>query len=567
MNARYVKQFAAVITAMAMLLCFIPMRSVSETHAASAPSGDINGTGTAAEYETKVFDTEKPLSVEIDMDAKQWKKLLKNAAEKKWQSCDVTINGTKFKKVGIRTKGSSSLESIAESPNCDRYSFKLKFDKYNDNQRCWGLDKLCLNNNYGDATNMKDALVYDMFRFMGGEAPLYNFAKISVNGNYWGVYLALEAVDQSFLERNYGRQTGACYKPGEGGDADENWDESEWENWDESEWNEEEGDSQVMGGGSDLEYIDDNPDSYFALWPSQVNKTNASDHARVVKALKHINDKDSLEQYMDMDSVLKYMAVHNFSVNYDSLSGEGDHNYYLHEKDGKLSLIPWDYNLCFGAYSMESETDDTGPDRGWANPSDIVNSPIDDHWRLTDFFTGILDDKEYLARYHAYYQKLIDEYVLGGGFDTFYSRTRAQINELVKTDPNAFYTYEAYDAGAKMLKKTVYLRGQSIKGQLNGTIPSTAAEQKKHPEQLIKADGIRIEVMGSDMIGPEPDKFDEMEQLDENAGWDEEAEWKALVDQQKQQKRSNMKKNGLQYGISLLAIAAALVAVRRYRRR
>ena len=55
-----------------------------------------------------------------------------------------------------------------------------------DGQTCFGLDKLVLNNNYADATNMKEALVYDMYRYLDVDASLYNYARISVNGEYWG---------------------------------------------------------------------------------------------------------------------------------------------------------------------------------------------------------------------------------------------------------------------------------------------------------------------------------------------------------------------------------------------
>lgn len=58
-----------------------------------------------------------------------------------------------------------------------------------------------MNNNYADATSMKEALVYDMFQYLGADASLYNYAEIYVNGNYWGLYLALEPVDESFLKR------------------------------------------------------------------------------------------------------------------------------------------------------------------------------------------------------------------------------------------------------------------------------------------------------------------------------------------------------------------------------
>ena len=70
---------------------------------------------------------------------------------------------------------------------------------------------------------MKEAVVYDMYRYLDTDASLYNYAKISLNGEYWGVYLALEAVEESFLLRNYGTQDGKLYKPDSmdmGGNAD-----------------------------------------------------------------------------------------------------------------------------------------------------------------------------------------------------------------------------------------------------------------------------------------------------------------------------------------------------------
>ncbi len=51
-------------------------------------------------------------------------------------------------------------------------------------------------------------------------------------------------------------------------------------------------------------------------------------------------------------------------------------------------------------------------------------------------------DENYRAQYYAIMQKLVDEYLLGGGFESFYQRTRAQIDTLVERDPNALYDYE-----------------------------------------------------------------------------------------------------------------------------
>jgi spore coat protein CotH len=571
-TAKHIDRFVIAVIASSLLLCFLPLIKPGMSGVRTPAITGTEKAAAPAEYEKMLFDPAKPITVDLIIDADQWKHMLENASEKKWQSCDVIINGTRFHNVGIRPKGDSSLSSIAEAPNSNRYSFKLKFDKYEEGQKCWGLDKLCLNNNYGDITNMKEAFVYDMFRYLGADAPLYNYAKITVNGNYWGVYLALEAVDQAFLQRNYGSRNGALYKPGagkgqEGGDE---WADALSEGTEENAGTENSAYDRTDAlfenageGGAELKYIDDHLDSYWGIWPCQITKTDDADHRRVVEALKNIGDKKDLETYMDVDNVLRYMAVHNFSVNNDSLSGDGAHNYYLYETGGKLNLIPWDYNLCFGAYEMDWGRDDFSgtPETS----SEMINKPIDDPWALTTFFDGLLGNEEYRSRYHKVYRQLIDSYVLGGGFDVFYSRTRAQIDELVKNDPNALYSYESYDAAARMLKQAVMLRGQSIKGQLEGTIPSTSLGQKAHPDRLINADAIDLTVMGSDSVEAEPGESRASEEAFSEENW--EALFKEYLEQQKRQREDTVKKNTLHLGLSFLILTAGSFAAASFRRR
>lgn len=90
----------------------------------------------------------------------------------------------------------------------------------------------------------------------------------------------------------------------------------------------------MSGGGADLSYTDDELDSYETIWDGEVTSTKKSDHKRVVTALKNISEGNDLETYMDIDNLLRYMAVHVFSVNEDSLSGMMAHNYYLYESGG-----------------------------------------------------------------------------------------------------------------------------------------------------------------------------------------------------------------------------------------
>ena len=285
---KHITKIIAVIMAVSVCLCLAAVIFAEDL------AGTFGGEGIGVEYESKLFDRDDPITVNIIMDDGDWEDMLENAAAEVYYQCDVEINGEMFYRVGVRPKGNTSLITIASDPDTDRFSLKLEFDQYVDGQTCYGLDKLVLNNNYADATNMKEALIYDMYQYLGADASLYNYAKIYVNDEYWGVYLALEAVEDSFLLRNYGTENGRLYKPesmnigGDGGG----------------------GGFSMGGGGSNLNYTDDDLDSYSTIWEGEITDTTDSDHKRVVKALKNISEGTDLETYMDVDNLLKYMAVH-----------------------------------------------------------------------------------------------------------------------------------------------------------------------------------------------------------------------------------------------------------------
>lgn len=644
---KYIERVIAVIVAIAVFLCLGAMRYAKELTVLAG------GTAVNMQYATSLFDTDKILDVEILMDEADWEEMLSSAIEEEYFQCDVRINDETYYRVGIRPKGNTSLTSIAADPNSDRYSLKLEFNHYVKGQNCQGLDKLILNNNYADATNMKEAIVYDMFRYLGTDASLYNYAKVSVNGEYWGVYLALEAVEESFCMRNYGSENGQLYKPesmGMGGGAKENMDfqkdfpkfqegnfpggqmppegapgnesmpeglgtsgsqpiseedgtqgsqplteggeESEGQSLsgenvfsngqappqgngfqggkmppeagglpggqtpseeretlngqapqgegkesgsqlslEEDETSKaqvlsgesEDSDSQsqeekkdetlgrerptlggdmmrgggmpfsMNGGGANLRYTDESLESYSTIWEGAVTNSGESDQRRVVDALKELQNGADPEKYLDVDNILRYMAVHTFVVNLDSLSGNMAHNYYLYESGGKLNILPWDYNLAFGGMSMggSREGDDS------SNASDTVNFAVDTPFQGTDFFDVLLENEVFLEQYHGYLQQLTEGYVNGGVFESTYERIRAQIDDLVRDDPTAFYSFEEYEAAAAMLLDVVKLRSESVEGQISGSIPSTTQGQKEDYTTLIDASSIDISVMGT----------------------------------------------------------------------
>lgn len=422
---------------------------------------------TTLEYENQLFDKDQVMSVNIIMDEDKWKDMLENATKEEYYSCDIEINGTTYKNVGIRPKGNTSLSQVASDDTTDRFSFKIEFDHYVDGQTCLGLDKICFNNLISDATYMKEYLSYDILNSIGVATPLYSYVNISVNDENWGLYLAVESIEESFLERNYGTTLGKLYKP----------------------------ETMGMGGkerdssNSNLSYIDDNVSSYSTIFSSAVVKATKKDYKRVIRALKNISE-GNLEEGMDVDAMLRYIAGNVIVLNDDSYFGNMLHNYYLYEQDGKLTMLPWDYNLAFGGFQGNNATSviNRGIDTVVSNESYLANRPM---------IAKVLEVEEYKEKYHAYLDELITNYFESGVYEEKIKEIGSLIDEYVKNDTTAFYTYEEYQTAKETLLQFGLLRAKSIRGQLEGTIPSTSSEQQNNQDVLVDASSINISDMGS----------------------------------------------------------------------
>ena len=106
---------------------------------------NLNSTSVKTSGNTKyiddVLDKNSVIEINIDIYEASFEDLKANATAEEYYEVDVTINGVTYNSVGIRTKGNSSLTSIARDETTDRYSFKLNFDKYVDGQTYNGIEK------------------------------------------------------------------------------------------------------------------------------------------------------------------------------------------------------------------------------------------------------------------------------------------------------------------------------------------------------------------------------------------------------------------------------------------
>lgn len=481
-------------------------------------------------YETRLFDTSRVHTIDIEME--DWEGFLQTCENEEYELCSVSIDGESYPNVAIRAKGNTSLSSVAAYGN-NRYSFKLEFDHYDSALKYHGLDKVSLNNLIQDNTCLKDYLTYQMMDAFGAAAPLCSFVYITVNGEDWGLYLAVEGVEESFLQRNFGSDYGELYKPdstemgggrGNGGQfepedlegfltslsasSQEDGDSGETEQKEGFPFGTQEGESpfsfekgqgggrggMAMGSmGSDdvsLIYSDDDPDSYRNIFDNAKTDSTDADQERLIESLKQLNEQQNIEEVVDVDEVIRYFVVHNFVCNFDSYTGSMIHNYYLYEEDGRFSMIPWDYNLAFGGFQSNSDA------------TSLVNYPIDTpvsggSVESRPMLAWIFSSETYLELYHQYFSEFLDTFFEGGSFAQWIDSIAAQIAPYVEADPTGFCTYAEWEEGIAALKEFCLLRAESIDGQLAGEIPSTSEGQSADPSALVDGSSLSISAMGS----------------------------------------------------------------------
>ena len=519
--------------------------------------GIVSDDSVNLDYVNKIFDDSIVHTIEIKIE--NWDNFIDTATDETYSSIDVTIDGETIKDVGLRAKGNTSLTTVKQLDS-DRYSMKIEFDCFQSNKLYHGLDKLCLSNLIQDNTMMKDYLTYKMMNDNGVPAPLASFAYVKVNDEYWGLFLAVEAVEESFLERNYGRNYGKLYKPdnmdmgggrGNGGgfnmkdvDFEKMGMENPFENNNRSSQFKniasisqmiESGrggfgrmrgmgfniasKSNMRGGpfggggpgfgmGSDdakLKYIDDEIDSYSSIFESEKTKSKQSDKKILIKSLKNLSDgianhdAELIKKSVDIYEMYKYMIVHNFVVNGDSYTGNMIHNFYLYEENGLISMLPWDYNLAYGGFQSN-------------NASAAVNDPIDTPLSITDgdtdrpAFDWIISNEEFTNEYHEYFKKFIEQMNKDNYLQNVIDKTYKLIYEYVEKDPTKFCTMEEFELGVKTIKTFIDLRIKSVKGQLDGIIPSTDSGQNFDSTNLIDTGNISLSDMGSMGFGGGRDK-------------------------------------------------------------
>ena len=246
----------------------------------------------------------------------------------------------------IKYRGASSYSKF------DKKQYRIKFYKNKkDSAKKVSLagmganSEWVLNGPYLDKTLIRNKLVYDLARELNGWAPDTRFVELFVDGEYQGVYLAVEPVtngESRLRLSEFGLLSGETAYIVNRDRIDTG--SEEIETW-----------GKTNGYTYNALYIRYPSKNKITEKQKEYIKKDISEFEQVLYGKNFSDKRIGYQAYIDMDNWVDYFIINEFAMNYDA----GNLSTYIYkELGGKLQLAVWDFNNGFDNYQwFRTETD------------------------------------------------------------------------------------------------------------------------------------------------------------------------------------------------------------------
>jgi hypothetical protein len=112
---------------------------------------------------------------------------------------------------------STSLFTLSNSGNrtagAPKRSWKIQFEARGQDDDFDGMKRLNLKSMWNDPAQMRESLAWNLFDTAGVPACRHSYAKLSIDGRYFGLYFLIEQIDRPFLRDRFGENNkGNLYK-------------------------------------------------------------------------------------------------------------------------------------------------------------------------------------------------------------------------------------------------------------------------------------------------------------------------------------------------------------------
>ncbi|MBV6438495.1 MAG: hypothetical protein EPGJADBJ_00119 [Saprospiraceae bacterium] len=234
----------------------------------------------------------------------------------------VEINGQVFDSVGIKYKGYSSYD-----PGNLKNPIHIELNHIIKGQNYLGVKDIKLSNVFYDPTFVREVLSYEILRKYMDE-PLANYAKLWLDGEYWGVYVNVESVSKPFLRKHFHTDGDNPFFKCNPVDV------------------------AGTNGHADLK-LDEDHITDSAFYYDRYELKSDYGWAQFLGLMDTLtNYPNKVHRVIDVDRALWMIAFNNVFVNLDSYTGVFAQNYYLYQdKNDRWLPVVWDLNMSFGGFN------------------------------------------------------------------------------------------------------------------------------------------------------------------------------------------------------------------------
>lgn len=381
-------------------------------------------------YKKNILKDEKEIyEINIIDKYNKMQELYEEPSKEEYVLIEISINGIYYRNVGIRTKG-STIYSYLKKEKSNYHSYKIKLDYREEKQNFKGMTEINLNTGNFDTTGIREYLVYYIYNRMGIETQNNNLTSLKIDNENYGIMTCVEVINLNYVYKRYYTKNINLYKP--------------------------ENSSIKNCKGAELRYFGKEKDLYNGIFKNvKTFNTTEDDKERIIRILENINkancNKNEFEQnFIDFDKIIKMVAINNMVSNIDSFTGKTLRNYYICEIDGKIDIIPFDFNMSMGVNSNPIL---------W-NEGDIYNKSIKKAYynnKDSRILEVITKNDEYIKKYNEYARKTL-EIMKSKEMKVKIEQIEAEIDPIMKKNKNSLYTYEEYKKGMEEIKEFINTR-------------------------------------------------------------------------------------------------------------
>lgn len=395
-------------------------------------------------------------TVHLTVDKNELQRLQTALPERIFVKASFKWRDISYDNVAIRYKGNSSSAPQQQH----KRSFLIKFDEYVEDQRFLGMKRVSLDNGIQFGSVFSEPIITDILRDQKIETHRSNYTRLYLNGKFHGVYVNVERIDETFIERTFPDPNGLLFKNDEG------------------------------GPGGNLQFIGNDPKLYEKAF-DPVTKSAKKQKDRLVEFIRTINETPApdfaatLDSKLDVDQFLRITAILLLSGAFDQLTGWSPHNYYLHfdEKQNRWHYLPWDLDVgfCETAFGQIQVLNDWNA--AWPAAGQFPHPLME---RITT-------DPVLLQRYRELAEAILDKYFEPDRLCKVVDAKFELIKQDVKKDPFPHRRVtnpedRDYDDIVASIKTFIRKRYSSAKQQLDNPGPRPKMSRPPHgpPPQLVE---------------------------------------------------------------------------------